>query len=94
MLAGVAFPHALESVAALVGVAVPINLVFFLGMLLLLVVVVQLSSEVGGLERETQTLAEEVALLRNRLEHVERAAGLRVPGPGVDMGDPPDAPAE
>ena len=50
--------------------------VFFLGLLVLLVVCVQLSAEVSGLEHENQTLAEESALLRNRIEVLERHVGL------------------
>jgi len=79
------FPSLLERVAALVGVTLPINLVFFVALLLLLIVCVQLSAEVSTLEHETQTLAEEVALLRNRVEGLERGAGQE---PGAPVADP------
>jgi hypothetical protein len=75
VIAGVAFPRLLQEVAAAVGITVPLNLVLFGGLLLLLVVCVQLSAEVSALERESQTLAEESALLRNRIERLERLAG-------------------
>lgn len=88
VLVVVAFPHLLERVAATVGVTVPVNLVFFVALLLLLIVCVQLSAEVSTLERETQTLAEEVALLRNRLEHLERDAGR--PSVEPPVADPDD----
>jgi hypothetical protein len=63
-----AFPALLTWAAALVGVAVPANLLFFIASMLLLVVSVQHSSELGRLEERTRTLAEEVALLRLQLE--------------------------
>jgi hypothetical protein len=89
VLVGAFFPQIPARIAELVGVTTPVNLVFFLGMLVLLVVCVQLSGEVSGLEQENQTLAEESALLRNRIEVLERHAGLGAleppvadPGPG------------
>jgi hypothetical protein len=63
-----AFPALLVWAAALVGVAVPANLLFFLASMLLLIVSVQHSSELGRLEERTRTLAEEVALLRLQVE--------------------------
>ncbi len=62
-----AVPAVLEHAAALLGVAVPANLLFFGASMLLLVVSVQHSSELGRLEDRTRTLAEEVALLRLEL---------------------------
>lgn len=82
------FPGLVEGAASAAGVTVPVNLVFFVGLLLLLVVCVQLSAEVGTLEQKTQTLAEEAALLRHRIERLERAAGREsIPPPVAD----PDA---
>ncbi|MCL3862704.1 DUF2304 domain-containing protein [Actinotalea sp. K2] len=80
VLVSVVFPQLLEQVSSLVGITVPINLVFFSGLLVLLVVCVQLSAEISTLEHESQTLAEESALLRNRVERLERATGA-APGP-------------
>ncbi|MGA8210665.1 MAG: DUF2304 domain-containing protein, partial [Nocardioidaceae bacterium] len=75
-LAVAAFPGLLAWAAALVGVAVPANLLFFVASLLLLVVSVQHSSELGRLEERTRTLAEEVALLRLQVSvDADRARG-------------------
>jgi len=63
-----AFPVLLYQAASLVGVAVPANLLFFVASMLLLVVSVQHSHELGRLEERSRTLAEEVALLRLDLE--------------------------
>jgi Uncharacterized conserved protein (DUF2304) len=61
------FPDILRWAADLVGVEVPANLLFLLAAVLLLLVGVQLSYEVGRLDIRTQRLAEEVALLRAEL---------------------------
>jgi hypothetical protein len=63
-----AFPGLLGWAADLLGVEIPSNLLFFAASMLLLVVSVQHSSELGRLEERTRTLAEEVALLRFQLE--------------------------
>jgi hypothetical protein len=63
------FPGILVWTADLVGVEVPANLLFLLAAVLLLLVGVQLSYEVGRLDTRTQRLAEEVALLRAELNH-------------------------
>lgn len=60
----VVFPGILTWAADLLGVQVPANLLFFGASMLLLVLTIQLSYEIGRLEERTRTLAEEVALLR------------------------------
>lgn len=65
------FPNLLAWSAQLVGVAVPSNLLFFVASMVLLVVSVQHSSELGQLEERSRTLAEEVGLLRMRLSELE-----------------------
>jgi hypothetical protein len=57
-------PGALTWASDLVGVEVPANLLFFLASMLLLLVSIQHSYELGRLEERNRTLAEEVALLR------------------------------
>ncbi len=84
VLVSVAWPGLLERVAGVLGVTVPLNLVFFGSLVLLLVVSVQLSGEITELEREAQTLAEEVALLRHRVELLERAHGAKPVPPVAD----------
>lgn len=75
------FPQVAFWLARLVGVQTPANLVFALAVVVLLLVCVQLSVEVSGLEEENRTLAEEVALLRfeqdrtsERLDRIENGA--------------------
>lgn len=59
-----AFPGILYGAADALGVSVPANLLFFLGSMMLMLVSIQHSQELSRLEDRTQTLAEEVALLR------------------------------
>jgi hypothetical protein len=61
-------PSLLPGLAELVGVEVPTNLLFFVASVVLMLVSMQHSYELGRLEEETRTLAEEVALLRLDLE--------------------------
>lgn len=65
------FPGALARASALLGIAVPSNLLFLGSLLILFGVSLQLSIEVGVLEEQSRRLAEEVGALRLRLEEVE-----------------------
>lgn len=76
-----AFPGIVSALARLVGVQTPSNLLFALASIVLLLVCIQLSSEITTLEEETRTLTEEVALLRLDLE---RLAARQVPPVGAD----------
>ncbi len=57
------FPGLLRGAADALGFEVPSNLLFFTGILFLLLVCVQLSYEVSRLEARTRRLAEDLALL-------------------------------
>jgi hypothetical protein len=58
------FPSLLGWITATLHVQIPLNLILFTGVLFLLVISMQLASEVGRLESRTRRLAEEVAILR------------------------------
>jgi hypothetical protein len=58
------FPQILFEAAELTGVEVPLNLLLFVGMILMSIMIMQLSSEVGKLSERTRILAEEIAFLR------------------------------
>jgi len=62
------FPRVLDRVAVKMGVASGVSLVLFLGIVFLILVCVHLSWEVSRLEEETRTLAEDLALLRTRID--------------------------
>ena len=71
-----AFPGLLARLATALGVVTPVNLLFFVAGLVLLIVCVQFSVEISTLEEETRTLAEEIALLSLTVEQL-RASGER-----------------
>lgn len=75
------FPATLTTLADLLGVEVPTNLVFFVSIVILFLVSLQHSSELTGLEDKTRVLAEESALQKVRLERLE---GLQDP-PSPDI---------
>lgn len=65
------FPAILDGLAATLGIDVPINLVFFVGIVVLFLVCIQQSAELTRTEERTRTLAERVALLDDRLRCLE-----------------------
>jgi hypothetical protein len=77
------FPGLLGRLSEVVGVETPANLLFFLAILTMLAVIMQLSYQSGVTEEKTRTLAEEVAFLRLEVESLRadvrahQAAGPR-----------------
>lgn len=66
------FPSLLYRGASLLGIQTPSNLLFLVSLVVLLSISLQLSGEVGELEEQTRTLAEEVGALRLELERLQR----------------------
>lgn len=76
-IAGVAlffavFPQVLDWIGLKLGVAQPVNLLFFVSSVVLVLVSVQLSYELSRHEARIRRLAEEVALLRQEIEQDRR----------------------
>jgi hypothetical protein len=67
-----AFPQTLFWLAGVLGVEVPANLLFFVASMVLLGISVHHSHELGRLEDQTRTLAEELALLRLKVDGTVR----------------------
>ncbi len=93
------FPGALARASALLGIAVPSNLLFLVSLLILFGVSLQLSIEVGVLEEQSRRLAEEVGAMRLRLEEVEWRTRLDVgaeaaTGASEETADEPPVPAD
>ena len=65
------FPSTLVWAASLVGVEVPVNLIFFVSIGILFFVCLQHSAEVTTLESKTRALAERAALLELRIHELE-----------------------
>ncbi|EYR64774.1 hypothetical protein N866_05190 [Actinotalea ferrariae CF5-4] len=84
----VVFPGLAVVLARLVGVATPVNLLFALAFIVLLVVCIHLSTELSRVEDQTRTLTEEIALVRLDLWELEDR--LR-PQPRPRDGGPADA---
>jgi len=59
-----AFPSLLVNASQALGLEVPTNLLFFVASMVIMILTLQHSSELGRLEERTRTLAEEIALLR------------------------------
>ncbi|WP_349904881.1 DUF2304 domain-containing protein [Parafrigoribacterium humi] len=70
LVAGI-FPATLTWAANLIGIEVPINLVFFVSIAILFLVCLQHSSELTQLESKTRALAERLALLELKLTEQE-----------------------
>ena len=70
MLVGI-FPGILDWAAALVGINVPTNLVFFVSIAVLFLVCIQTSAELTGVESKTRTLVEMSALQDLRIRELE-----------------------
>lgn len=66
------FPATLSWAAGLVGVAVPLNLVFFVSVAVLFLVCIQHSTELTALESRTRILAETTTLQAMRLDELEQ----------------------
>jgi hypothetical protein len=62
------FPGLLDWIGIRLGVAQPVNLLFFVSSVVLVLVSVQLSYELSRHEARIRRLAEEVALLREAIE--------------------------
>lgn len=74
------FPGVLTELSALIGVAAPVNLLFFVTIVLLVLVAVQLSYELSRHEARIRRLAEEVALLEQRTRSLDPDRGSENPG--------------
>ncbi|MEU4671276.1 DUF2304 domain-containing protein [Amycolatopsis sp. NPDC023774] len=71
-------PQAAEFLAKITGVQTPSNFVFLLAGVVLALVALHLSTEVGHLEEEVRTSVEETALLRCELEDTKRELAARI----------------
>jgi hypothetical protein len=62
------FPQIARSFSNLLGIALPSNLVFFFAILLLVMVSLVITHEIGKLQEKVLRLAQEVAILRGESE--------------------------
>lgn len=71
----------LESFSRLVGIFYPPSLLFLVAFVFLLLITLHFSAVISGLSEQNKRLAQEVALLRQSLDEVSRAAAARGAGP-------------
>jgi hypothetical protein len=76
-LVAAVFPPTLNWAASLLGIAIPVNLVFFVSIAILFLVCLQHSAELTDFENKTRNLAERSALQELRIRELEgRIASL------------------
>lgn len=88
------FPGSISWAARVAKITVPLNLVFFLAGVVVLLLSLQFSVDLSHASERRRRLAEEIALLRSRVDQLEAGACTTPPGgDGVrdqapDTGDP------
>jgi hypothetical protein len=74
------FPGLLATVTRALGVGLPSNLLFFVGLVFLVCVCLHLSWELSRLESESRKLAEDVAILRLEVRELAHQQQEQSPG--------------
>ena len=69
LLFSVLFPDVLYALTDLVGITLPINMIFLLGFAFSLIVIYRLTVAVSKLSNETKELTQEIAILKKEKEH-------------------------
>ncbi|WP_433676645.1 DUF2304 domain-containing protein [Microbacterium gorillae] len=85
------FPGLLESATRVLGVQLPVNLLFAAAIAVLLGVSLHVSWELSQSEDEARRLAEEVAILGLRVDALERAADAQQSSGGSDADPRPSS---
>ena len=65
------FPGITSWLAELMGISLPINMMFFLGFCFCLLIIFMITMSLSRMGRKQKQLAQEMALLRRRLEEME-----------------------
>lgn len=66
------FPEIISWLAALCGVALPVNMLFFFGIILCFILIYGLSITISNLLEKVKKLTQEVALLEEKLERLSK----------------------
>lgn len=72
LLIFVCFPEFMSFLADLLGIELPVNMVFFMGFILILVIIMTLTIAVSRTSEKAKKLAQLVALLEERIEKAEK----------------------
>jgi hypothetical protein len=65
------FPGILNWLSSVMGIELPINMVFFLGFIFTLIIIYRLTSAVSKMSREITSLTQKIALLEKELRDYE-----------------------
>jgi hypothetical protein len=68
------FPEVLSFITALVGITLPINLLFLSGLILALAIIYLLTIMVSRMNSEIKTLSQKVALLEKKLKDMDKGS--------------------
>ena len=66
------FPEVLEIVSRTVGIELPINMVFFLGFVFILMIIYNLTSAISRMSNEIKDLTQRLALLEKKIHDDEK----------------------
>ncbi len=68
------FPEVLSFITALVGITLPINLLFLSGLLLALAIIYSLTNMVSKMNSEIRSLSQKVALLEKKIRDMDKGS--------------------
>lgn len=66
------FPKVLDFLSALAGIAIPMNMVFFLGFCFCLLIIFELTQAVSKMSEQIKELTQKIALLEKKITEQER----------------------
>lgn len=88
------FPGLLEIMSDFMGVALPVNMLFFLGFCFALIVIYRITVWIYNLSNEVRRLTQEVGILKHELEAYRKAEGADMGNTGLyRSADGPDGDA-
>ena len=65
----------LNAIALIIGIIIPVNALFFIGTIFLMLIIFYITIVVSELSKQNERLAQEITLLKNRIEELERSCG-------------------
>ena len=72
MLAASIFPQAVSSLTELLGISEPINLLFFFGIVFLLIMLLQMTIIVSKYKNRIYALTQQLALLQKKVDEISK----------------------
>lgn len=66
------FPNILFKMASLIGIEIPSNMIFFVGLIFVVVLIYSLTASISRLSNKVKRLTQEIALLREEMERLKK----------------------